>query len=145
MPTQTKLYDPQEVIVTFGVLQLKGFAEDSMVEAERNEDTFALKVGVDGEPTRTRSANKSGKVTVKLMQTSTSNLALSTLLAADELSPNGLSILPLGIKDNSGNSLVFAAEAWIVKTPKTSYGKDPTARDWAFESGNISIFEGGAK
>lgn len=138
-----KTYDPASVVVTFGVLQLQGFAEDSIVEAERNTDTFTIKKGVDGEGTRTRNVDRSGRVTVRLMQSSESNLALSALMEADEISANGVGILPLLVKDNSGNSLVFAARAWIVKPPKTSYGPAPEAREWIFEADELRIFEGG--
>ena len=143
MPTQTKLYDPQSVIVTFGPNTIKGFAKDSMVEAERNVDSFTTVVGVDGEGTRTRSANKSGKVTIKLMKTSSSNAVLSAISQAHELSPAGLGVLPLMIKDGLGNSLCFAAEAWVVKPPKVDYGAEVAERDWVFETASLNIIEAG--
>jgi hypothetical protein len=141
---QTRLYDPAEVTVVFGVDEIKGFVDGTFIKGERNEDTFALKVGADGEGTRTRNLNRAGRLTVTIMQTSASNRVLSALAAADEASTNGASVLPLLVKNNIGKSLFMAGEAWIVKQPGPEYGKEPTGREWVFESPNVSIFEGGA-
>lgn len=138
-----KLYDPQSVIVTFGVNTLSGFGKDSVIEAERNGDAFSTTVGVDGEGTRTRSADKSGKVTLTLMQTSASNAVLSALESADEASPNGLGILPLMIKDAIGNSLCFAGKAWVSKLPAFKRGKEVGECVWVFHTANLSIVEAG--
>jgi len=143
MPGDTKQYDPKSVVVVFGFVSFHGFADGSMIEVERNEDSFTLKVGADGEGTRVRNANRSGKFTVKLMQSSATNAELSALLAADELASNGASMLPFMVKDNSGYSLSWAEKAWIVKPPKPSYGKEVTEREWVFEATHINIVEGG--
>lgn len=139
-----KNYDPQSVIVTFGTQQINGFMENSMIEVERDEDSFTHKANCDGgEGTRTRNANRAGKIKLKLQQTSESNAYLSACLAADELAPNGISILPLMIKDLSGHSMAFAKAAWVMKYPKASYDKDVTEREWTLQTGNLSIVEGG--
>jgi hypothetical protein len=143
MALSTKLYDPQSVIVVFGDHRIEGFAENSMVTVERNEDTFALKVGVDGEGTRVRSANRSGRVKVVLMQTSESNRVLSGIQVADEKSPIGAGIRPLMTKDAMGHSMHFAKEAWIVKPTAAEYGKEVGEREWEFESADMENFEGG--
>lgn len=138
-----KLYDPESIIIAFGPNVLSGFAEGTKVRVERDEDTFTKKVGVDGEVTRTRNMNRAGSVTVMLMQTSASNLVLSALHNADELSPNGVSILPLTVKDNAGNSLHTALSAWIKKTPASEHGKDVGEREWVLDTGPMVNVEGG--
>ena len=138
-----KLYDPASVIVAFGPNELSGFAEGTMVRVERDEDTFTKKVGVDGECTRTRNMNRCGSVSVMLMATSSSNLVLSALHNADELASNGVSVLPLIIKDNAGYSLHVAKEAWIRKPPASEHAKEAPEREWVFDTGPMTTVEGG--
>lgn len=143
MPSQTKLYSPDQVCVVFGAERLSGFADGTFVKVERNEDTFQTKVGADGEVTRTRNLNRTGIITVTLLQTSASNAALAALAAADELSPNGVSVLPVLVKDLNGNSLHHAAEAWVKKPAAGEYGKEVTTREWVIEAAVLQTFEGG--
>jgi hypothetical protein len=138
-----KIYDPGSVIVVFGTLNLSGFSDGTMVRVERDEDAFTKKVGADGECTRTRNRNRCGSVTVTLMQSSASNLALAALLTADELTPGGTSILPITVKDNQGNSLHTALDAWIRKTPSAEYAKEVGSREWVIDTGKMVNIEGG--
>jgi hypothetical protein len=138
-----KTLDPNSVAVTFGINQLKGYADGTFIKVERNEDSFSLKIGADGEVARVRNANQSGRVTLTLLQTSASNAILAALLIADEVSPNGMSVLSLMVKDNQGNELFFAEEAWIVKPPAAEHSKEVTTREWVFECARIRMFSGG--
>ena len=128
-----KTYDPKQIIVTFGGNILSGFADGTFVVAERNEDMWTTQIGTDGEDTRSKSNNRSGLITVSLMQTSDSNAVLSALALTDEAS--SAAALPLQIKDNSGNTLLIAETAWIKKMPSVEYGREAGPREWAFETG----------
>lgn len=139
----TKLYDPASVIVSFGPNVMSGFADDTMVRVERDEDTFTKKVGVDGECTRTRNMNRCGSITVMLMATSAANLVLSALHNIDELSPNGASILPILVKDTKGNTLHTALSAWIRKPPVSETAKEVGTREWVLDTGPMVNVEGG--
>lgn len=128
-----KTYDPKQIIVTFGGNILSGFADGTFVTAERNEDMWTTQIGTDGEDTRSKSNNRSGSITVSLMQTSDSNAVLSALALTDEASNSAA--LPLQIKDNSGNTLLIAETAWIKKMPSVEYGREAGPREWVFETG----------
>lgn len=137
-----KTYDFRQVSVIVGGRIMAGFAEgDDSVMVERNEDAWSLKVGADGEATRSKSNNKSGKVTLKLQQTSESNAILSAFAKADELSNSGA--VPVLIKDNSGLSLHAAEQAWVIKMPSSGFGAESGEREWVLESDNMEMFEGG--
>lgn len=140
---QTKTYSPDLVLAIFGPNRIQGFADGTFVKVERNEDSFKVLVGADGEVTRTRSLNRSGRVTFTLLQTSESNLYLAALVAADELTSNGTGVLPLMIKDRNGNSLHAASEAWVLKPAAGEYGKEVGTREWVIECGDLKTFEGG--
>lgn len=130
-------YDPKEVIVVVGGFTISGFAEDTFVEIERNEDAFALQVGADGKGVRTKSANKSGTFKIRLQPTSPSNTILDTYANADEA--NGSGAVPVLVKDNRGNDLHVAEQAWVKKKPNRQYGGAKAENlEWVLESDNIN-------
>lgn len=136
-----KTYDPKQVAVIVGGKIMAGFADGSFVKVERNEQAFNLKVGVDGEGTRAKSNNLSGKVTITLMQSSDSNDDLSGFAAADELSNTGA--VPMLIKDASGRSLFSAVTAWVQKYSDAEFAKEAMTRAWVLETDELLVFEGG--
>lgn len=136
-----KTYDPSQVAIILGGFAMTGFADGSFVTVARNADAFALHIGTDGEGTRAKSSNKSGRITLTLSQSSDSNSILSGLATADELSNNG--IFPVLIKDNSGLSLYSAETAWIVKVPDSEFGRELGSREWIIETDNLVTFVAG--
>lgn len=141
MPNSTKTYDPGLVVVQFGPFLITGYADGTFVKASRNEDSFKVYVGADGTPARARSRNKSGTVEVTLAQTSPSNDAFATALAADELL--GAGVYPLMVKDLNGTTLVAAAEAWVTKAADVEEGKEVGNRAWKLETGSLITWPGG--
>lgn len=136
-----KTYDPKQVSLIVGGKIISGFTDGTFILAERNEDMWNLKVGVDGIGTRAKTNNKSGKVTITLHQSSSSNDDLSALAAADELSNTGA--VPLLMRDASGSSLVTALTAWVKKLANAEEGKEVTNRVWVIESDELIMFVGG--
>lgn len=136
-----KTYDPSQVQIIVGGFQIAGFADGSFVSVVRNADAFALYMGTDGEGTRAKSNNKSGRITFTLAQSSDSNAILSGIAAADELANSG--VVPVLIKDGSGNSLYAAETAWIVKYPDSEFGRELGTREWILETDSMAVFVGG--
>ena len=138
----TKLYDPDKVVVTFGPAVVSGIAAGTFVSVERNEDAFTVTVGADGETARTRNNNRSGTITITLLQTSSSNDMLSSFAQLDEKSATG--VLPLVVKDLLGNTLCVAPNAWVKKIANAEFGKEHGDREWVLESDLIEMFVGGS-
>lgn len=136
-----KPYDFKQVAFILGGRIITGFAEGEAITVERDEDSFTLMVGADGDATRAKSNNRSGTVTIRLLQTSESNLILQGFASADELSNAGL--VPMLIKDNSGNSLFTAEQAWVQKPPAASFGAEGTEREWVIRTDNLIMVHGG--
>lgn len=134
-------YDPSKVSVIVGSQPVTGYADGDFVSVERSEESFSLLVGADGETTRAKNANKSGKIKITLMASSASNDYLSALQAADELGGN--SPFPILIKDNSGKSLYTAATAWISKPASGTFGKEAGKREWEIATDELICFAGG--
>ena len=135
-------YDAKRVVVAFAGIPLRGFADGTFINAEYNEDLYALKVGADGEATRSRNNNNSGRVTLTLLATSPSNAALSSLFNLDLFTPGAVGTGPLLIKDRSGSTIVSAETAWIVKPPAMEFAREASEREWILETDNLLFFAG---
>lgn len=142
MAFKTKDYDPAGIVMTIGNYIIEGYASGTFVSAERNEDSFTLSVGVDGEAARAKSNNRSGRVTFTLLQTSSSNDALTTLYIADEAAGNGVG--PLLVKDLNGTTLCAAETAWVMKPATIEFGQEIGEREWVIETGYLVLKPGGA-
>ena len=137
----TKTYNPAQVVVIFNGHEISGYADGSFVTVARDEDAFSLVVGSSGEGVRSKMNNKSGTITVTLLQSSGSNAFLSGFAELDELSAGGQG--PLLIKDNSGDSLHVCESAWIQKLPDSEYAREAGSREWTFRTDNLVSHVGG--
>lgn len=136
-----KQYDPQLYSLIIGAKIISGYSDGTYIKITRNEDMWALKVGVDGEGTRTKNNNRSGRFEITLMQSSDSNDYLSSLVLADELA--GTSTIPIIAKDGSGTSLASCVTAWCIKQSDSEFAKELGQRTWIFETNKLEMAVGG--
>lgn len=133
-------YDPKEIIVSVNGQIISGFAED-VVTVERAEDAVIDEIGADGEVVRILSNDRRGNVRVNLLPTSPSNLVLSVLANADEVT--GGSVFPILVQDNRGNDLHIGAEAWVQRQPEAIYNKTAAPRVWNIRVADLRMVVGG--
>jgi len=126
-------FDFKKLSVIFGVAQITGFADGDSVEISEENDAFNSMGGADGHVDRVKNNSNFLTVVLRLRQTSPTNQVLSGLHNADRVAS---APLPLLIKDRSGNSLVAAKTAWIVKNPTISYGNEAKQREWTIRTGS---------
>lgn len=136
-----KTYNAKKVAVICGSFNLSGFNDGDFVSVEYNEDAWTLQKGADGESARSKSNNYSAKIKVTCMQTSSANQILQDFFNSDKLSDAG--VFPFTVKDNSGKSLHFAQQAWVMKQPVAALGKAPGTREWTIETDEMTSNEGG--
>ena len=136
-----KTYDPAQVALIFGGVEIGGYADGTFVTVARDEDAFSLQIGTNGEGVRSKSNNKSGTFTFTLLQSSASNAILSAIAQLDELTNAG--VFPAMVKDNSGSSIHTAETAWIQKVPDSEYSKEAGPREWVIRTNNLQPFVGG--
>lgn len=134
-------YNAAEVSVIVGTRPLKGLAADTFVSVEREEQSFVKSVGADGEVTRSKTNNKTGAITITLQQSSPDNAYLSSLQIADENTASG--VVPVMIRDASGNTLHFSEQSWIRQPATSEFGRDSGTREWVFDCASIEMNEGG--
>lgn len=125
-----KHYDPKGGTLTVGGNIITGFAPDSIVTIERNEAMWSLQVGADGEGTRSKSNNRSGRFTFSLMQTSDSNRILSGMAFIDETT-GGMAV-PVMYKH--GDNTFMAETGWIIQQPASEFAREAGPREWVIES-----------
>ncbi|MCP4481417.1 MAG: DUF3277 family protein [bacterium] len=136
-----KTYNGHEVSVIFGARLLTGLVEGDAVTIERDTDSWTDSVGLNGEVTRSGSADKRATVTIRLQQSSSDNDYCSGIVAADELAKSG--VLPILVRDSNGNSIYAAPEAWIQKPTAATFGKEAGEREWVIRCAKVTMFSGG--
>ncbi len=136
-----KTFDPAKVSLIFGGHIVEGFADGTFITAARNNDTWSRQGGASGEQTRTKSNDRSGTMTIVLMQSSISNAVLQGFASADEISNAGK--VPALIKDGNCSEIVTAETAWVQKPADKEHGKEASDRTWIFETGELIYLGGG--
>lgn len=137
-----KTYDPALITMSFAGILVQGFAEGTMISAERNENSFEETAGSQGDVTRVRTRNRTGLVTITLQAESPTNDLLSTLLALDE--STGAGVGPLQITNLIGTTAVESTFAWIKKPPTVEYGNEAGTREWIIACADLEMFVGGS-
>lgn len=134
-------YIVKQTSFSFAGYDINGFAPDTHIEAEFNEDHSTPVVGNDGTTARALNANHSGTVRLRLLATSPSNQTLSALANKDKIDGSGVG--PILIKDNSGESLAAGTGAFILKAPMLSLGSEVAVNEWTFYVGDLLIYHAG--
>ena len=135
-----RTYDPKAVICSIGGVPMSGYPDGTFIEISRDDVAFTKVVGADGTTTRVKSNNTGGTLTVTLKQSSPSNDVLSAFAQADERA--NLGVVPILIKDLSGNSISFSATGWVQKLPDQIFANEINNRVWVFDLADVDIFVG---
>jgi hypothetical protein len=134
-------YDPQKHTITFGPIVVTGFADGTFLKAYRNEDTYSIKIGADGNGARIRNANRSGRMEFTLLASSPSNDLLQAQAQIDELTGGG--VASAFVKDGSGTAKAHGKNAWIVKIPDLERAKELGEVTWIVETDILDVVQGG--
>jgi len=135
-----KAYGFGTVVVTVNRVPIDGFAGgDDCVSTEKSVVNISAVVGASGEMMANISADQSGKITLKLLKTSTSNKYLTGLLKRQNLAiANGvLPGLTVRVQDIARNDIVIMQPAFIEKTPSNAFGEKGKEREWVFIGQNF--------
>lgn len=121
-----RTFDPNKVTLIFDGQVITGFADDTLVQAEKNEDNVTPYVGVKGEVSRAINANKTGTITISLATTSPFIRILSQKATVDTIAP----ISMIDMNDDGIN--IGGTESWITKAPNINLGKEVDAVEVQF-------------
>lgn len=128
-----KVINPKAVIVNLAGLPIQGFAPGTFLTIEPMADAFASVAGADGEVVRVASNDKRYLVKLTLLQSSSSNIALSALHQTDLNAPNGAGVGIFSATDLNGTTVFTGAQSWIKKPPTQEFATTATNREWEIE------------
>lgn len=124
-----KEYSFLDTLLLVNGVEISGFDEgDDVISLDRLNDSASHKIGTDGEMTVSISADRSGTVTFRLMQSSDSNTYLSGLINAQE---NG-AFIPIFVqfKDTRGNDMGSGTQGYINRPASMVRGTNVNSQEW---------------
>lgn len=124
-----KAYSWANVILLVNGIPIQGFDEgDDVFKGARTKDSAQDKVGVDGEMTVSYTQDKSGTITIRLLQSSDSNAFLSGIVNAAEngvFTPIAVMLRNVVTQETAGGS-----QGYIKRIPDISRGENATSQEW---------------
>lgn len=96
-----------------------------------------MQVGADGYGQHSLRADKSGKVTVRLLKTSPTNQLLSAMYAFQTASGANHGQNILTINDSSRGDVITCQQAAFAKAPDLNYATEAGFNDWEFDAVRI--------
>jgi hypothetical protein len=119
-----------------GVLNLgngAGAAEEG-ISIDPSEEINTMQVGADGQGQHSLHANKSGRITVRLLKTSPVNQLLGTLYALQTSSAALHGQNTITISDKTRGDAIVCRQVAFTKAPPLNYGKEAGLLEWEFSA-----------
>lgn len=110
-----------------------GVAEEG-ISVEPTEEFDRMTIGADGGGFHSLGADKSGKVTVRLLKTSPVNAQLQTMLAFQRASAATHGVNTITIASKLAGDAITAQQVGFAKQPAVSYTKDGEMLTWEFNA-----------
>ena len=110
-----------------------GAAEEG-ISVDPTEEINTMTVGADGSGMHTLHANKSGRVTVRLLKTSPTNGLLSAMYAFQTAGSLTHGQNTLMINDVARGEIIACRQVAFAKAPAVQYGKDAGVMEWDFNA-----------
>ena len=131
-------YDPKKVTVIAGGEVITDFAQSTFIQVQMNNQQFSFTEGLTT-GVRTYNPNKSGSITITLLQGSPSNAIFDLFLRADISDEGGVGHFPLLINDNNaiGQNLSWLCKAttcWVQGFPQWTLGNTVAQRTWTLQT-----------
>lgn len=112
---------------------------DDAIMITRREDAITDKVGMDGRMAIARSANRSGEITLKLMQTSPTNHVLVEIHSLQQ--SKGGRFIPIQVlfQDSNRQDRAAAVTGYIKKLPEITRGASVNTQEWVIVSESLDV------
>lgn len=138
-----KQYSFLNTLLLINGVEIDGFDEgDDVISLERLGDSASHKIGTDGEMSVAISADRSGSVKFRLMQTSSKNLYLSGLIGSQE---NG-AFIPIFVqfRDTKGNDFGSGTQGYITRPASMIRGTGVNSQEWTIIVERLDLLHVGA-
>ena len=141
MADSLPVYSAREVAVAWGLILMEGFSGDNICSFSYNTDLTTETIGADGKLATSVTPDRSGTVTIELMQTSDTTKQLAALLAYQNNQSDTSLIVKadLAVSDPSGSTLCTARNAYIKTAPEIGLGIEQGTHEWVLYSEKIDF------
>lgn len=141
-------YSMDNVALHIDGARVMGFGGgDDAIVIERSTDLGTPQIGADGASILSITADRSARMTIKLLQSSPMNQFLQNKVA--RMRGGGLTGLtfPIGFVDMSNGESGGCTQALVMKEGMPKKGKNATEREWVlfcpcWEPGNVNVVRG---
>lgn len=128
MTTFVGTYSPSSVQFIMNNYQVKDFAEDTFISIQPNSKNFRQVRGIRGKSTTVKTRDRSGIISIRILQTSVENELLTKISRLDEANQTGL--LTITIRDTSGQSVYQFQGCRLEGSPTVEFTGSTQAREW---------------
>lgn len=137
-----KAFNFNNVIMLVQGQEITGWPEgDDAIVCDRLSDSASHLIGVDGAMTVNISNDRSGTIKFKLLQNSSSNALLSTLITTQE---NGAFVpIFIQIRNTEGGELVSGTQGYILKPAPMQFGEKVTSNEWTVVVERLDMINSG--
>jgi hypothetical protein len=126
-----RAYSFLNTVVLINGVELNGFADgDDAINITRRVDSGSDKVGADGSMMVSLSADKSGEFTFKLLQTSSSNKYLASVMALQEGGAKTFVPCTVLFQDTYRNDLATGTIGYMKKPADVTRGVQGNIQEW---------------
>jgi len=135
------VYSAREVGVAWGLVNMEGFSGDNICSFAYNTDLTTETIGCDGKLATSVTPDRSGTITVELMQTSASTKQLSGILAFQNNQDDTSAIIKadFAVTDPSGSVLCIGRNAYLKTAPEVGLGVEQGTHEWTLYSEKIDF------
>lgn len=117
-------YSAKNLVAGFGPVRVQSLADgDAVVKVAFDGDGITSKTGVQGETSVSKSAVRSGTITIKMLGGCAEDLALAQLQKTE------IGLPAYVMNANTGESYV-CAKAYLKKQPDAEFGATPGDKEW---------------
>lgn len=120
-----------------------GIAEEG-ITIEPAEDIGAMTIGADGQGLHTLYADKSGRITVRVLKTSPLNALLQAMLAFQRTSAANHGQNTITVTNKSTGDAHTCQQVAFARQPVVTYAKAANMNEWAFDAISIDFAFGKA-
>lgn len=121
----------------FGLGSGAGAAEEG-ITIDYNAELDTMQIGADGSGQHSLSADRSGKVTIRLLKTSPVNALLSAMMNFQAASAAQFGQNTITLVDAVRGDVITCRQAAFAKRPSLTYAKDAGSNEWEFNAISIS-------
>ncbi|MFD1886828.1 phage structural protein [Paenibacillus wenxiniae] len=124
--TEAKTYDPLDLSLQIGGVFITAMSED-MVEVEKDEESYSVKVGAQGDVIRSKVNNPLATMTLTLLASSPQLEYLTKLARTGEIVPVSI------IYNGEVKETITSTQAFVKKLPTRTYGSEAEDREFELQ------------